>query len=163
MTYDIRAIDALVLLELCFGYFFSVLTLFGHRTMLYGKIYISTIGTYLRIWLSAAISGYAVWFWWISIDDLPQSPCPTVIFFFSSMPVLGGVRTFFRIASLLCAMYYCGLGVVALTTFVVWIAARSFNFLTGSSKGPRPTGTLKFWVRAQKSRVGQMIQWDPLK
>ena len=62
---NIGSMDALILLGLAYGYFF-VLSLFGFRSCFFnhdgkGKdVYISTIGTYLRIMLTTAISAFAV-------------------------------------------------------------------------------------------------------
>ena len=128
-SYDhsIGSIDALVLLELSYGYFFSVLSLFGFRSRFCNhdgkgkEVLISTIGTYLRIMLTAAISGYAVWFWFYAIEDLQQAPCEEVIFFFGKLEVLKSIRTFFKFASVMCLIYYGTIALVAFATLARYV------------------------------------------
>lgn len=120
--HSIGSIDALVLLELSYGYFFSVLSLFGFRSCFFNhdgkgkEVFISTVGTYLRIMLTAAVSVYAVWFWFDGVEDLQQAPCEEVIFFFGQLEILKSVRTFFKFASIVCLIYY---GTIALVAFAI--------------------------------------------
>jgi hypothetical protein len=133
-------VDALILLILSNGYFFSVLSLFGYRTRFLndGKgVYISTIGTYLRLMLTAAISGFAVWFWFDGIEDLQQAPCEEVIFFFKQLEVLGPIRTFFQIGSVISLLYYGTLALIAVVTVVKYLI-----LISGSR---RAHSDLKFW------------------
>lgn len=100
-------IDAFILLMLCAGTIWSVLSLWGYRTCVYRKEGADGIrrfggfGTHLRLMLGAAIAGYSIWFWTIGIrgiahggldpysPDVPQA-CTDVSVF--SVPISGSVR-----------------------------------------------------------------------
>lgn len=66
---NIRVIDALILLQLCFGYLLSVMSLWGYRTRIYGdnqprnRAHFGGWGTHFRLALMAAICAYGIWFW----------------------------------------------------------------------------------------------------
>lgn len=68
-SYKIRVIDALILLQLCFGYLLSVMSLWGYRTKVYGddipmnRRQFGGWGTHFRLILMCAITAYGVWFW----------------------------------------------------------------------------------------------------
>lgn len=137
---SITSIDALILLILAYGYFFSVLSLFGYRTrfLVEGKgVHISVMGTYLRLALTAGISGFAVWFWFDGIGDLEQAPCDELIFFFASFDVLGPIRSFYKVAAVCCIIYYGSLALVALVTIA--------KYIIPTSGRPRQDADLKFW------------------
>jgi len=141
----ITSVDALILLILSYGYFFSVLSLFGHRTRFLndGKgVYISTIGTYLRLMLTGAISGFAVWFWFDGIEDLDQAPCEEVIFFFRQLEVLGPIRTFYKFGSVLCLLYYGTLALIAFVTIAMYLYKTSMSRQQHSD--------LRFWETFRK-------------
>ena len=142
---SLRVIDGIILLNLCFSYFFSVLSLFGHRTILYRPVSgsrkirrhqstndLKGFGTYFRLFLAAAVSAYAVWFWTVGIRELGEihengadagqidNTCPTYLWLFGSWDVLGGIRWFMRVASSISALYFGGLSLVAFVSFCLW-------------------------------------------
>jgi hypothetical protein len=133
----ITLIDGLVLLELCFGYLFSVLSLFGYRTRLFGKAYISIFGTYIRLFLAGAISGYSVWFWFKGAEHLSQGQCgPPVMFFFSKVHALGWIKYLWRVLACMCALYFCSVFAGGLFTFLAWVGALAYS-VTVSGTGFR--------------------------
>jgi hypothetical protein len=100
------------------------------------------MGTYLRLMLAAAISAFAVWFWYSGITVLPQAPCEEVIFFFKKLEVLGPIRTFYKIGSVVFLLYYGTLALVGILTIVKYLLPTS---------GPRqPDSDLKFWETYRK-------------
>lgn len=147
---DFYALDALVLLELSFGYFFSVLSIFGYRTRLveHGNK-ISTVGTYFRLLITTGVSGYAVWFWFKGYASLLQSPrrLPTKMFFFANLDIKGGVKYFWRGAAIVCVMYYGLLAIAALISFLVWFWAACRALKTTRKRKHNPHD-LKFWEHA---------------
>jgi hypothetical protein len=106
---EFHALDALVLLELSFGYFFSVLSIFGYRTLLVERgNKISTVGTYFRLLITTGVSGYAIWFWLAGHASLLQSPfgLPTKMFFFANLDIKGAVKYFWRVTAILCDLLW---------------------------------------------------------
>lgn len=149
-TSEFHALDALVLLELSFGYFFSVLSIFGYRTLLVERgNKISTIGTYFRLLITTGVSGYAVWFWFAGHASLLQSPCglPTKMFFFTNLDIKGAVRHFWRVTAILCVAYYGLLTIAALVSFTVWFWA-ACRALKATRKRKQNFHDIKFWEHA---------------
>lgn len=74
---NIRIIDALILLQMAFGFLLSVMTIWGYRTRVYWdktddcrqRQEFGGWGTHLRLILVTAISIYGVWFW---VYGMPQ-------------------------------------------------------------------------------------------
>ncbi|KAH0536687.1 hypothetical protein FGG08_006453 [Glutinoglossum americanum] len=131
---QLSLLDALVLLELCFGYLFSVLSLFGYRTRLFGKVYISIIGTYIRLFLAAAICGYSVWFWFEGAEHLNQGDCGApVMFFFAKVHVLGWIRFLWRVVACFCALYFCTVFLAGFIAFLVWVGALAYTAFTSTA------------------------------
>lgn len=168
-TIDMRigSIDALILFELSYGYFFSVLSLFGYRTSMLirrtsktaveneeGKeeepFRLSTFGVYFRIFLSAAVSIFGVWFWFEGITKLEQAPCEEVIFFFGKLEILKSVRYFLRFSSIVVALYYTVITAIAIVAFLRFAIGRVSS---------RSNATLRFWegFRTVGSRMGLPI------
>jgi hypothetical protein len=131
---DITLLDALVLLQLCYGYLFSVLSLFGYRTRLFGRAYISIVGTYIRLFLAGAISGYSVWFWFNGVEHLVQGECGSpVMFFFAKVHVLGGIKYFWKVVAIFCALYFCTVFLAGFLTFLVWVGALVYSAIVSKS------------------------------
>jgi hypothetical protein len=121
-------IDGLILMQLCAGYNFGILSLWGYRTTHYNREgpravrHYGRIGTHFRLVLASAISLYGIWFWTYGIrydlghglnrvtDDQgqPRSPLcyPVYVFFFAKLNVLGGIRIFYIFISTCCSLYY---------------------------------------------------------
>jgi hypothetical protein len=128
-------IDGLVLMQLCAGYLFGTLSLWGYRTAHYQKEgpravrHFGKIGTHCRLLLATAISIYGIWFWTYGIrydrghglarvtDDKgdPRSPkCyPVYVFFFAKLNVLGGIRILYVIMTTCTTAYYGAMLVAA--------------------------------------------------
>lgn len=81
-TDDMTLMDGLVMLMLCTGTMWSVLSLWGYRTCVYRKEGLDGIrrfggfGTHLRLLLGAGVSGYAIWYWTIGVRGLPRGLDP---------------------------------------------------------------------------------------
>jgi hypothetical protein len=121
-------IDGLVLMQLCAGYLFGILSLWGYRTTHYNREgpkavrHYGRIGTHCRLLLILAISFYGIWFWTYGIrydlghglnrvtddkgDPRPPECYPVYVFLFAKLNVLGGVRIFYTITSISTALYY---------------------------------------------------------
>ena len=144
---NVHAIDALVLLQLSYGYFLSVYSLFGFRTRILrdrGAVRISTLGTYMRIFIAAAASGYCVWFWFVGLTELQQPLCETVLFFFSRLEVIKtGVRRLFKIVSIVGVAYYGTIAAIAVVTLVKLLIIRPLSGV------PMDHARLRFWEKFQ--------------
>jgi hypothetical protein len=118
--HQLRMIDALVLLHLCYGFMFGVMSLWGYRTMYYhrmgakGRSYFGGFGTHLRLALMTAISGYAVWFWFEGLDDgmiecNKRDLCGGLdSFFFVKVKLQSWYRTFYKVGSIGCVVSFPG-------------------------------------------------------
>jgi len=79
---DLTQIDAMIILQLCAGTIWSVLSLWGYRTIIYQKEGLDGIrhfggfGTHLRLLLIAAVGAYGLWYWTVGIHGLPAGLDP---------------------------------------------------------------------------------------
>lgn len=140
---QLRIIDALVLLQLCYGFLFGVMSLWGYRTMYYhrmgaaGRNRFGGFGTHLRLLLMTAISAYAVWFWFEGlngglIECNKREACGGLeTFFFSRVKLYGWIRTFYKISAVGCVMYYGLMTAIA----IVWLAIRCLKFIRHGRDG----------------------------
>jgi hypothetical protein len=140
---QLRIIDALVLLQLCYGFLFGVMSLWGYRTMYYhrmgaaGRSRFGGFGTHLRLLLMTAISAYAVWFWFEGLDDgliecNKREACGGLdTFFFARVKLYGWIRTFYQISAVGCVLYYGVMTAVA----IVWLAVRCLKFVRHGREG----------------------------
>jgi hypothetical protein len=121
-------IDGLVLMQICPGYLFGTLSMWGYRTRRYQKEgpiavrHFGKIGTHFRLLLATAISIYGIWFWTYGIrydrghglarvtDDngnpRPPQCYPVYVFFFAKLNVLGGIRILYVIMATCTSVYY---------------------------------------------------------
>jgi hypothetical protein len=157
---QLSLLDALVLIELCFGYLFSVLSLFGYRTRPFGKTYISILGTYIRLFLAGAISRYSVWFWFEGVDHLPQGPCgPPVMFFFTKLEVLGRIKYLWKVVTIFWSLYFA-ISLAGIFTFLLWVGSLIYTVVVASGShsrwkrwlSTRTTSTL--WQQCQHVCIG---------
>lgn len=71
-------VDAFILLQLCAGTIWSVLSVWGYRTCVYRKEGADGIrrfggfGTHFRLMLGAAVAGYSIWFWTVGVRGIPR-------------------------------------------------------------------------------------------
>jgi hypothetical protein len=152
---QLSLLDALVLIELCFGYLFSVLSLFGYRTRLFGKTYISILGTYIRLFLAGAISGYSVWFWFEGAERLPKGPCPPVMFFFAKFDVLGPIKYFWKAVTIVCSLYFFAVFLAGFFTFLLWLGALIYTVVS-STDGIRSEWD-NFWEIARRNETAEPV------
>jgi hypothetical protein len=148
--YRVNSADVLVLLQLAYGYFFSVFSLFGFRTrsLSDGKVaHLSTFGVYIRICIAVAISCYSAWFWCDGVAALPQPVCEEVIFFFAKWEVLKGIRTFFKIAAILISICYGAIAVTAIATVARYLIFRLLFVHT------KTQADLRFWERFREKAM----------
>lgn len=141
--HQLRIIDALVLLQLCYGFLFGVMSLWGYRTMYYhrmgaaGRSRFGGFGTHLRLLLMTAISAYAVWFWFEGLDDgliecNKREACGGLkTFFFARVKLYGWIRTFYQISAVGCVLYYGVMTAVA----IIWLAVRCLRFVRQGREG----------------------------
>lgn len=115
---ELRPEEVIILLQLCFGFLFSVLSLLGSQVSL-DRVWFLNNGTmhpsmasFSRLTLTTAICVYAVWFWYRGRTSLNLSGCPANIFFFTKVSIYGGIGTLFKIQSMLV--------LIAVGGFFVW-------------------------------------------
>jgi hypothetical protein len=120
ITFRLNAVDGLVLLQLAWGFVFSVMSLWGYRTMYYrkegpdGKKHFGGLGTHFRLLLMVSISAYSVWYWTEGLQDgLPRcaqaarEPCGGLkTFLFAKVDVYGPIRWLNLAGSVVCCVYY---------------------------------------------------------
>ncbi|KAH8755124.1 hypothetical protein F5882DRAFT_444824 [Hyaloscypha sp. PMI_1271] len=126
---DVRSAEIVVLLQLCFGFIFSVLSIWGYRTRtkLKDPIRFPLMGSSFRLALSTAICGYSIWFWFTGIHSVDDRSCPSYTFIFAKANIRGGIRVLFEVQSVLILVVYA---LLLLQEFLVVIA------FTISSRSP---------------------------
>jgi len=163
---DLNQIDGLVLMHLCGGTVFGILSLWGYRTRLYhdqgpGAVRrFGGFGTHIRLAVSLGVSVFGLWFWlygvkgslrpmW-SVDDsgagsLNPQECGTLYtFFFAKVRADGGIRIFYIVTCVSCIVYY---GVMLLVSSLAgWVSFGrlvelvQFHQWTARNKGKYATG-----------------------
>lgn len=107
---DVQTIEVVVLLQLSFGFIFSILSIWGHRTRAPrgdAPIRFPLIGSFFRLSLATAFSAYAVWFWFVGEQDIhDHGGCRDVLFLFGRVDVAGPARIFFQLQSVLVLVGY---------------------------------------------------------
>ncbi|KAH7303964.1 hypothetical protein B0I35DRAFT_517099 [Stachybotrys elegans] len=138
MSGPLAQVDALVLMHLCGGATFGILSIWGYRTRLYidnGPKAIGLFGswgTHFRVFISLAISIYGLWFWvWGITGGLrslgpndgmegttPNAPeCGVVYtFFFARLHAAGGIRYFYIFVCSGCLLYFAAMFFTSLLT-----------------------------------------------
>lgn len=158
-------IDGLILMHLCGGTIFGILSIWGYRTRLY-KDYgpraiglFGSYGTHLRMMTSLAVSVFGLWFWTYGLTeglavmgpgDGVEPPntneCSTLYtFFFAKVPAHGSIRYYYIVISALCSAYF---GFMLLVSTLS--ACFTFESILGSLRG--------HWAGAAKSnRIARPI------
>jgi len=124
---DLNQIDGLVLMHLCGGSIFGILSLWGYRTRLYrdrgprAVRLFGGFGTHIRLAVSLGVSIFGLWFWLYGVkgalrsmagpDDITQPPNPPecavlYTFFFAKLRADGGIRIFYIMTCVSCILYY---------------------------------------------------------
>ena len=154
-------IDGLILMQLCAGYLFGILSLWGYRTTHYNKEgpnavrHYGRIGTHCRLGLATAISVYGIWFWAYGIrydlghglarvtddkgDPRPPECYPVYVFFFAKLNVLGGIRIFYIVTTISTTLYYGTMLVAALAERI-----RHLTQVISKEKGHAKRETFKY-------------------
>lgn len=153
-TGALSQVDGLILIHLCGGTIFGVLSLWGYRTRLYtqqGRGAISVFGgygTHIRMIVALAVSAYGQWYWvWGVTGKLfPLGPndgssennpveCSTLYTFFAKIRAAGGIRYYYIVICATCIAYFGAMLLVSSLT--AWFTLE------------RLAGTLhKRWARA---------------
>jgi hypothetical protein len=114
---QMRVIDGLILMQLSFGYIFTVMTIWGYRTACYRKEGARACsrfggwGTHLRLFLLASLATYAMYFWTKGIShDLPlcnrRELCGGLRVFPLQSRSLDAARKFYLSIATLCCLHY---------------------------------------------------------
>ena len=130
---DIRVVDVLVIHQLCLGFIFSIMSLWGYRTMYYktegpgSRRRFGGFGTHFRLILMGMISAYGVWFWIEGVEDgLPPTDRRTACggletFFFAPMKVESwSTRSVQLVIAIGAAVYYCIMGLAAIAALLAY-------------------------------------------
>ena len=171
---NVRAAEVVVLLQLCFGFLFSILSIWGHRIGCRGEpVTFSIMGSFFRLSLSTAICAYAVWFWFPGVHGLDKAECAAFTFLFAKVNVLKGALVFFKLQAVLVLIpfsflflreamlmiwFYCSTGALTMLAFgafgilearrAKWSALDGLKFLF--TKGAKGAVTVS-WARANGS------------
>lgn len=105
---SIQNAEIIVLLYLCFGFVFSTLSVWGHRTRSpSGKpIGFPLISSFFRLSLTTAVCAYAIWFWYSGVQRLSAEDCVSHAFLFAEVDALRSARIFFQIVSTVFMLVY---------------------------------------------------------
>ncbi|KAK5205936.1 hypothetical protein LTR41_008218 [Exophiala xenobiotica] len=130
---EIRAVDVLVIHQLCLGFIFSIMSLWGYRTMYYktegpgGRRHFGGFGTHFRLILMSMITAYGVWFWIEGVEDgLPSTDRRTACgglktFFFTPMKVESwSTRSVQLVIAIGAAVYYGIMGLAAIAALLAY-------------------------------------------
>jgi hypothetical protein len=147
---SLTQVDVLVLMHLCGGATFGVLSIWGYRTRLYADKgpkavgYFGSYGTHLRIAMSFAISVYGLWFWaWGVTGGLRQlgpgdgmesgknsDACtPVYTFFFTKIRADEGIRYYYIIVCAGCTLYFGAM--LLASSLTVWFSLERLLGLAG--------------------------------
>jgi hypothetical protein len=144
VTGQLSQVDGLILMHLCGGTIFGVLSVWGYRTRLYtqhgtGAIaHFGGFGTHIRMVAALAVSSYGMWFWSMGVTgglfplgpgdgaDPPNPPeCGTLYtFFFAKVKASEGIRYYYLVVCASCVLYF-GIQLVA-SLLAAWFTVGRF-------------------------------------
>lgn len=126
----VQTVEIVVLLQLSFGFLFTILSIWGHRIRAHlgeQPVRFPLAGSFFRLTLATALSIYGVWFWFLGTHQAqPEGDCATYIFLFARADVAGAARIFFQVQS---ALILVGYGILfarellMIVCFVVLVSA----------------------------------------
>lgn len=160
---NVQTTEIVVLLQLGFGFIFSILSIWGHRTRAPrgdAPIRFPLIGSLFRLSLATSFSAYAVWFWFVGAQEMhDHGGCRDLLFLFGRVEVVGPARIFFQIQSVLVLVGY---GLVIGREMVLITAV-----LTTVSFSAGVVALLLVWFlqpekpldRKEHKNRGQLIPW----
>jgi hypothetical protein len=103
----LRAPEIIILLHFCFGFMFSVLSIWGQRTKsTSGPLKFPLLGSCLRLSLSTLVCVYSVWFWFLGTERLDNMNCPTFSFFFAKLDIYTEARIWFQFKAIVYLVIY---------------------------------------------------------
>jgi hypothetical protein len=125
-TGKLTQIDGLVLMHLCGGTVFGILSVWGYRTRVYldrgprAVRLFGGFGTHIKLVVSLGVSIFGFWFWLYGVEGalLPLGPgdgaeppnppeCGTLwTFFFAKIRAAGGIRIYYLIVCASCIVYF---------------------------------------------------------
>ncbi|KAE9362622.1 hypothetical protein N431DRAFT_144436 [Stipitochalara longipes BDJ] len=111
---SVESIEVAILLQLCFGFLFSVSTTWGLRVRArftsstdYGnKVYFPLLGSTIRVCLASAICSYNLWFWFRGLDKLSRPNCQPLGLLFAQVNLMRRARVFFQIWAVLMTILF---------------------------------------------------------
>lgn len=136
--------DGMIMMMLCGGTIWSVLSLWGYRTCVYRKEGHDAIrrfggfGTHLRLLLAGGVSWYAIWFWTVGVkglprglsqfgQNLPQSCDKTRVTAFGA--TLTGVASTFATATTIVSLAYSSFVILAAPIAAITRLRKMYIFL----------------------------------
>jgi hypothetical protein len=164
----VQSAEVIVLLQLCYGFLFSILSIWGRRTRSsQGPITLPLMGSLLRLSVSTLVAAYSVWFWFSGVQSLNGNGCPSYIFLLFKAQVRGGVSLFLKIQSVFFLILY-GILFIWEASVVFWfyistatlttLAVLAFTmFKVGKGHWTRVRG-LKFWV-TKGAQMSAIFSW----
>ena len=109
---EVKTAEIVVILHLCFGFISSILSIWGYRTSTrsHKRVRFPLLGSFARLTLTTAICAYALFFWFVGVDDVddetPES-CPTYTFLFGRLDTAGPVKHYFQTSTIVfCIVYW---------------------------------------------------------
>lgn len=127
MRDHLSQVDALVLMHLCGGATFGIISIWGYRTRLYidkgpkAVGFFGSYGTHIRVFISFAISAYGLWFWAYGVvggleplgpgDKMKsgknsESCSELYTFFFTKIRADQGIRFYYIVICAGCTLYF---------------------------------------------------------
>ncbi|KAL9631108.1 MAG: hypothetical protein Q9204_004389 [Flavoplaca sp. TL-2023a] len=125
----LRPEEVFILLQLCFGFLLSVLSILGGRRPSPSGHSATPrpppIASYFRLMLTLAICTYSVWFWFPGKDKMKVAGCASYMFLFTNISLFGGGPVFYQIQS---AILIVPLGVLFgwYSFLLLWFSISSF-------------------------------------
>lgn len=163
----LNQIDGLILMHLCGGTVFGILSVWGYRTRLYhdrgprAVRLFGGFGTHIRLVVSLGVSIFGLWFWIFGVTgalrplgpgdgtDPPNPPeCSTLFtFFFAKIRADGGIRIYYILVCASCIAYF---GVMLLaSSLAAWfsfdrfVEVAAFHHWTSTNRTKYATGFSK--------------------
>ena len=161
---ELTRLDGLVLMHLCGGTVFGVVSLWGYRTRLYRNYGPKAVrmfggfGTHIRMTISFAVSAFGFWFWIYGVNnylkplgpddgnDPPNDPrcTPLYTFFFAKLEATGGIRYYYIVVCSFCMLYFAVMflvsGMAGIASFTRFKRVREFNDWAAVNRTKYATG-----------------------
>ncbi|KAK3369972.1 hypothetical protein B0H63DRAFT_485866 [Podospora didyma] len=133
MTKGLTELDGLILMHLCGGTVFGIISMWGYRTRMYfdegprAVRKFGGFGTHVRLIVSLGVSVFGTWFWFRGVNGSlkklgpndgfdPANPeeCSVLYtFFFAKVRAAGGIRIYYIIVSLTCTAWFATMFLVS--------------------------------------------------